>query len=1326
MNSNSLPPTAPSKRKSELSQLIRHFTTARGTGDSASALRTIDRAWRIAPDNPEINFLYGRLRLSDGEFVQAMKLLQKAAGGRGYPEYEATYISALCSGGQIELAQQRVNAALRKFAVVPDSALAQAARQVAKASTSQFPGWIGIGPDLQFHGEIVGQTRTIKLEIAGDSFSPRARRIRCSADHPFTTFDVPTDGIALAHITAHVHDKILLGGKQDFPPDFGLDGRVTLSKGVVTGWAALIWDPARPLKMTVSGGDDFSIQIAATPDPTQFGRHLFSFAQDICKSAGNAITISATMPDGRLSELPAAPFLIRPPRPPITRAAPDSLPAVESGARAIDIVIPVYSGVEETVTCIESVIATVKSPAHIIVIDDASPDRDMAAALARLAATGAITLLHNQRNLGFPATANRGLMLHPDRDVVLLNADTEVYGDWLSRLRAAAYNEQQVATVTPLTNSGSIATYPSSEDPAVPSRFAAELDRLAANINSAGTIDIPTGVGFCLYMRRDCMNEVGYFDAETFLKGYGEENDFCMRATRAGWKHLLATGIYVRHSGSRSFGSRRAALYERNLRLLNLRHRDYNAIVQAYLKRDPAHLARRQLDEARLLDADRRNVLVVSLNAEGGVDRAVQERVAAIRREGLSPILLMPDLANDHRIDLTPSEHGFDDLHYDFAQEPSALTAFLGKLNCEYVELHHFMDLPAALIEQLFQLPCPVDIAIHDYVWYCPRVTLLDGSGRYCGEPDVTACQTCIDKNGGRLNEDISVAALRSRNAKWLRAARDISVPSQSVQRRMEAQFPGLTFRVEPLETNIPPAVPLALRTRKQIKVALIGAIGTHKGYKILLKMAADAAKRDLPIEFVVIGFTENDRALLKTGKVFVTGPYQESEVEELIARESPDLVLFLSVFPESWCYSLTYALRARIPIAAFDFGALGDRLRGSAAEPMLLPLTSSPGEICDRLLSAFQLLRQSQDTLPSRRSRSSGPRDKSDILLKVTTTPVTAKISRTNMPPTTTAPTASVNFLPLTSGLFLFSVRSTQSSQRILDQGGITLPAMQVASAPGAPAGQIEFMMGPQTQNGWLSEPNDQIVALVTEASAVVVLTSVLVPGMTPLEIEVQRLGPAEAPATFPAQHAPAPTSLPQLPTLQSIQLEVIAHVQNHGDMTFGESQWAGLEGQGLWIESFAISPLENISADMIEYKAVTSTGVETPWVSGGQSCGTRGIGVPLAGFALRAKPQSGAQQLTCEYGAALLSGATIGPFRNGVPCRSANSNDPIAGIWISINSPNKASAGLSGSGTRKPKKPAKGAEPPKQAATPVAKKKTPIGPRFSVFREPITTDQE
>nr|WP_301340867.1 glycosyltransferase [Azospirillum brasilense] len=122
--------------------------------------------------------------------------------------------------------------------------------------------------------------------------------------------------------------------------------------------------------------------------------------------------------------------------------------------------------------CLRSVLAADDAtPREVVVIDDASPDADLVGDLTALAEAGRITLLRNPRNLGFPATVNRGLALHPDRDAVLLNADTLVAGNWLERLRAAARSVPDVGTVTPLSNDATILSYPSGADrppPAVP------------------------------------------------------------------------------------------------------------------------------------------------------------------------------------------------------------------------------------------------------------------------------------------------------------------------------------------------------------------------------------------------------------------------------------------------------------------------------------------------------------------------------------------------------------------------------------------------------------------------------------------------------------------------------------------------------------------------------------------------------------------------------------------------------------------------------------------------------------------------------------------
>src|SRR5205807_2617558 len=124
------------------------------------------------------------------------------------------------------------------------------------------------------------------------------------------------------------------------------------------------------------------------------------------------------------------------------------------------------------------------------------------------------------------------------------------------------------------------------------------------------------------------------------------------------------------------------------------------------------------------------------------------------------------------------------------------------------------------------------------------------------------------------LGEAISVAALRKRSARWLAAARQVVVPTRDVGQRLARYFPTLKPVVIPWETDIAvPAVPPRPKGRLT-RVAVIGAIGIHKGYEILLACARDAAERQLPLEFVVIGYSADDDALFDTGNLFVTGRY--------------------------------------------------------------------------------------------------------------------------------------------------------------------------------------------------------------------------------------------------------------------------------------------------------------------------------------------------------------------------------------------------------------------------------------------------------------------
>lgn len=268
----------------------------------------------------------------------------------------------------------------------------------------------------------------------------------------------------------------------------------------------------------------------------------------------------------------------------------------------IDIIIPVYKGLEETKRCIESVMAsTHPQSARVIVIDDASPDGALSSYLQDLTLERRITVQHNARNLGFVATANHGLRMHPDRDVVLLNSDTRVASGWLERLASAAYASRNIGTVTPFSNNATICSYPyEGWSGGLPGTLGLErLDALFAKVNHGELVDLPTAVGFCMYIRRECIDRVGLFDEENFGRGYGEENDFCMRASEQGWRNVLAADLFVFHEGSVSFGEERHVLMADSWTALLRKHPSYLARVQDFIARDPVAAYRARVDEAR-------------------------------------------------------------------------------------------------------------------------------------------------------------------------------------------------------------------------------------------------------------------------------------------------------------------------------------------------------------------------------------------------------------------------------------------------------------------------------------------------------------------------------------------------------------------------------------------------------------------------------------------------------------------------------------------------------------------------------------------------------
>jgi len=731
-------------------------------------------------------------------------------------------------------------------------------------------------------------------------------------------------------------------------------------------------------------------------------------------------------------------------------------------------------------------------------------------------------------------------------------------------------------------------------------------------------------------------------------------------------------------------------LLDRSQRLINLRHPGYRAFIDSFGRQDTLHHLRRQLDEARLLATDASFVLLVTLALAGGVDRFVAERCRELRSQGLVPLVLRPAEPGDTgRCMLWTDLIELPNLRYETPAEVATVAALLARLTLVSIELQHFLHLHPHLIEAVRSLPTPYDIVVHDYAWICPRITLIDGSGRYCGEPAVAACQRCVKRHGSHLEESIGVPALRARSARWLRNARQVIAPSSDAAQRLQRHFPGLEVEVKPHSAPgrqtppSPPGPPVAAEQRP-LRVALVGAIGRHKGYRVLLACARDARARRLSIEFIVVGYTENDAPLLRTGKCFVTGRYSEGEAQHLLRRERPDVAWFPSVWPETWCYTLDEALIAGLPVAAFDLGAVAERIRPVEAR-LLLPLGLEPRRINDALLEWNASRRHVADAEPC--FVQSGLPGAGE---QITIEPVdNSEAIMSNSPPASKpaqegqedALSASVQVLPLPAGLYLFSVRAASPST-VKIAGQLSLPAVHVGLGPGVRSDQVEFLSGPATHGAWLFSEADLLVTRVNGSGATLIMSSLRAPGGDVLSIKVERLDgredkdkavetKPEVTTAAPAQARPAALNAlasiaPADPDAVSIQIG--AHVRTRGDMNFIDAPWAGRVAPGLWIESFSVRPLRKFAPQDIEYKALTGTGFETPWLSEDKMCGTKGMSVPLVGFAVRLKPGGAAAGYDCEYSGYFQSGLTVGPLRNGAPCRSSVANDPLEGIQVSL----------------------------------------------------------
>jgi GT2 family glycosyltransferase/glycosyltransferase involved in cell wall biosynthesis len=640
----------------------------------------------------------------------------------------------------------------------------------------------------------------------------------------------------------------------------------------------------------------------------------------------------------------------------------------------ITVVIPIYGGAVETVECLESVFAAKNNTQNqIIIINDCSPDiliQNYLESLEKRCDPNLI-IIHKTINSGFSESVNIGMIVAGNQDVILLNSDTVVQSGWIDRLVATADLDSRIGTITPMSNNAEICTVPylCKSLPIDDSSLATAVDNAAKVVNSGKIIDIPVAVGFCMYIRRECIDEIGLFDAATWGRGYGEEVDFCLKASANGWRHVMACDTFVVHRGNVSFGNEKLERIKESSVKISALYPFYNQVIQRFIAADPAAENRRAINiELISQSLPQKRILHITHGFGGGTEQYVKDMITLNIEDGYTPLVLrfMDTGVSELDIDLenTNLSGFFADNHNETyaTNEIESLKENIIRLNFERLHIHTPFGISIELLNW-FTSNYKYDVTIHDYSWICPRVTLTVAAGKYCGEPSVEQCNQCVRFYKPHVglknlldNVDGNVLEYKENLKPIIAGADTIFAGVNDVKQRMEKHGMTGNYKVTPHPVTKNSVFSKSINLAKTsiedgiIKIALFGAISDIKGFHVLIECAENALKKKLPLHFIVFGYTMNDELCNSFSNIQVLGKYEEEELEELVELHRPHVSFFPSQCPETYSYTLSNSFRLGIFPIVSDIGALSERV-ASNKHGWIYPIDMCETKICEMLI---------------------------------------------------------------------------------------------------------------------------------------------------------------------------------------------------------------------------------------------------------------------------------------------------------------------------------------------------------------------------------------
>ncbi|WP_169743630.1 glycosyltransferase [Methanolacinia paynteri] len=608
---------------------------------------------------------------------------------------------------------------------------------------------------------------------------------------------------------------------------------------------------------------------------------------------------------------------------------------------AVDVVIPIYNAYDDLCECLQSLLKY-RDIYRIFLINDCSTDKRIDLLLDKIESFNKsfISVIRNRDNQGFVKTVNIGMKIS-NNDVILLNSDTIVTENWAKKIRDCAYEKETIATVTPFTNNGTICSIPEfCKNNDIPPGFTIDsFGKFVESLSFHQYPEIPTAVGFCMYIKREILERIGLFDEFSFDKGYCEENDFCMRVIKAGYSNQLCDNTFIYHKGESSFNQTKNERIERNMKILSARYPDYLPMVGKFCEINPLydqHLYFKSKLDLWNNNKNKKRILYVLHPLGGGTEKHVLDMINSLNQYYI--FFIVQVVGND--LIFTETNNGNETKYYFPMKSFQAHTAinneyseimkkFIDTFEIDLIHVHHLIGHSLGIFQISAELEIPIIYTVHDFFCICPRINMINEKGQYCNLPEVRRCNSC-----GYSIEDIE--SWRSSFLEGFRICNSIITPSNSAMDIISHYFPEIKSKciviehgqnIEKTERNNN-----ASFDNRPFHIAYIGVLAKHKGQDLFYDLARCKELSGIT-KWSVIGISEKNKkpGYYQNLNINITGAYKDfNHLQEIVYESNVDLILLPAIWPETFSFTLSEAWCLGIPVLGSDLGAIKERIVNS------------------------------------------------------------------------------------------------------------------------------------------------------------------------------------------------------------------------------------------------------------------------------------------------------------------------------------------------------------------------------------------------------------